>query len=306
MTLSPFTGLGTGNEESLPEGTPYIGGELEGRRVLAPLLNSGAPALTDQLKIATTFTRTADASVRVLNPGWVRDRTLREVRELVDDDDVARLLSRTLDGVSGSTRRTGGGVAHGSRLVDEVLRTVDGDDIDTLVLPGRSPSDLFGREIAERIAVQADCDVVVTNGEHGYEGVPSILVPIAGGPHSGLAADVARSVAEDCGAWIDVLHVVDGDAPADERELAEEYVDAASRRIGRPETTTTWVLEADDAAEAIIEQSRYYGLTVLGAPTTGRLRQFLSGSTSRSIRENAKSVVLSARNNTSSPSLGGG
>lgn len=304
MTLSPFTAPGAGSVEGLPEGRPYIGGELEGRRVLAPLLNSRVSALTDQLKIATTFARTADASVRVLNPGRVPERTLREVRNLVADDEV-RLLSRTLDGTSGSTGRAGGGVAHGSRLVDEVLRAVDGDDIDTLVLPGGSPSDLFGREIADRIAVQADCDVVVTNGKHGYEKVPSILVPIAGGPHSGLAADVARSVAEDCGAWIDVLHVVDGDAPADGRELAEEYVDAASRRIGRPETTTTWVLEADDTAEAIIEQSRYYGLTVLGAPTTGRLRQFLSGSTSRSIRANAESVVLSARNNTSSPSLDG-
>ncbi|QLG60579.1 universal stress protein [Halorarum salinum] len=300
MTLSPFTALGGG--DGLPEGAPYFGGELEGRRLMAPLLDVDAPALADQLGVAATLARIADASVGVLDPGWASERTLREARDRVADDDAARLLSRSLDG---STGRAGGRAAHGSRLVDEVLRAVDGDDVDTLVLPGGSPSDLLGREVAERIAVQADCDVVVANGEHGYGEAPSILVSIAGGPHSGLAADVARRVAEDWGAWIDVLHVVDGDASADERELAEEYVDAASRRIGRPGTTTTWVLEADDAAEAIVEQSRYYGLTVLGAPTTGRLRQLLSGSTSRSIRENARSVVLSARNNTGPYSLGG-
>ena len=57
------------------------------------------------------------------------------------------------------------------------------------------------------------------------------------------------------------------------------------------------MLEADDVAEAIIEQSNYYPLTVLGAPTKGRLRQFVLGSTTQDIRADAQSVVLVGRNN---------
>lgn len=109
-----------------------------------------------------------------------------------------------------------------------------------------------------------------------------------------MAAD-AQSIAADANAWIDVLHVVDEDAADRRRDEAAELVEDIYRRIARPETTTTWVLEAPDMVEAIAEQSRYYELTILGAPTKSRLRQFVSGSTNRSVRANARSVVLSAR-----------
>lgn len=96
------------------------------------------------------------------------------------------------------------------------------------------------------------------------------------------------------------VHVVDEDASDHRREMVDAYLKAAYRRIARPETTTTWVLEAADATETIIEQSAYYGLTVIGAPTRSRLRRFVSGSTNRSIRNNARSVILSAQSNSAS------
>lgn len=57
------------------------------------------------------------------------------------------------------------------------------------------------------------------------------------------------------------------------------------------------MLEADDVANVIIDQSEYYPLTVLGAPTKGRLRQFVFGSTAQDIRAGAQSAVLVGRNN---------
>lgn len=79
--------------------------------------------------------------------------------------------------------------------------------------------------------------------------------------------------------------------------IARGYLETAQQRIARPEKTTTRLLEADDVADAIVEQSAYYELTVIGAPTTGRLRRLIFGSTNRSIRGSARSVVLSARAN---------
>lgn len=91
--------------------------------------------------------------------------------------------------------------------------------------------------------------------------------------------------------------MIDGDASERQRNTAEVLIEDAYHRIGRPRTTTTWVLEVADPAGTIIEQSQYYGLTIIGAPTKGRLRRFISGSTNQSVRANAQSMVLSARNN---------
>ncbi|MFC7155014.1 universal stress protein [Halomarina halobia] len=296
MDFTPFTATWLGDGRDLPDGTAHIAGELTGERILVPLLAREAPAVTDQIEIAATLARATDASLHITNPIRVPEQTPMEFREQVATDDDHELLDWALNQASALTSRVDGGFLYSRRIVKGVLRTIATHDVDTLVLPGSSPKDLLRRKVTEQIAAHAECDVVVVNGRSGYGEVPSILLPIAGGPHSGLATDVARQIAEDCDAWIDILHVVEEDAPDRRRDAAEEYVDAAYERIERPETTTTWILEAADTVEAIIEQSRYYPLTVIGAPTKGSLRQFIYGSTNRSVRANARSVVLSAQN----------
>ncbi|MFT4889384.1 MAG: hypothetical protein ACI9YT_000293 [Halobacteriales archaeon] len=54
----------------------------------------------------------------------------------------------------------------------------------------------------------------------------------------------------------------------------------------------TWLLEAEDVAEAIVEQSADYDATVLGALRKGRLRRFLFGSTTGAVQDRAESAVL--------------
>lgn len=274
-----------------------IGGELGGEHILAPLLTHRVPALTDQIGIASALARATDATLSVAVPGG----TSPALRRRAPDD--GELLDRALERASRTASGPGGGLTSGRRIVADVNGAVATTDADTVVLPGESPGGILRGDASERVAAHADCDAVVVNGEPGFGSVPSILLPIAGGPHSGLAADVAGRVARDAGAWIDVLHVVGEDATAERRERADACVEAAARRIGRPETTSTWVLEADDPTDAIVEQSRYYSLTVVGAPTRGRLRRLVYGSTTESVRSQARSVVLSVRNNTERRSL---
>lgn len=280
-----------------------IAGELEGRHVLAPLLTSAFESVSDQLRVATALARPAEASLSVIDPNTT-GTVPTEYRPDVGDGDDRELIGWAIDRAADRTA-SGGGFTGGRSPVTGVLRAVESYGVDTLVLPGTSKGGLLRRGATERIAAQAGTDVVVVNGEPGYTDPASILLAVAGGPHSGLATDVARRVATDCGAWIDVLHVTGGDPPDRRRRVAEGFVENAARRIGRPETTSTWVLEAPDPAEAIAQQSRYYGLTVVGAPTTSRLRRFVHGSTNRSIRASANSVVLSARTANGADSLVG-
>ncbi|MFB6253062.1 MAG: universal stress protein, partial [Halobacteriaceae archaeon] len=61
--------------------------------------------------------------------------------------------------------------------------------MNTLVIPSGDRTGRLRKEVTEQIAAHADADVVVVNGKAGFETPPSILLPVAGGPHSGVAAD---------------------------------------------------------------------------------------------------------------------
>lgn len=301
---SPPVGRFTEHEGGTPDGAPLVAGRFDGEHILVPLLTRELPLLTDQLKVAATLARMADASLTVINPGAVPERTLDAYHHEVTDGDDTALLEWVVDRATEPCPQIDAEFRSTSSVVRGVVQTVRRHDIDTLILSGKSRADRLRKGVTEQIAAHADADVVVVNGQAGFRQTPSILLPVAGGPHSGFAADVARSVALGCDAWIDILHVIDENAPTHKRERADELVGKISQQIDRPETTTTWVLEAPDTTEAIVEQSQYYGLTVLGAPTTGRLRRFVFGSTNATVRANAGSVVLSARNNT--PTSGSG
>lgn len=303
MGLDRLAGDWFGTDAASTSEPAPIAGELEDGGILVPLLTPEIPTLADQIKVATTLARANDSPLHVVNPISVPEQTPKGLGHEVSDEADAELLDWAITEAGRMTDRVDGGMLYTRRLVNGVLHAISTNDVDTVVLPGHSAGHSLTGDAPERVAGRADCDTVVVNGRPGFDRGPSILLPVAGGPHSGLAADVAGRIAADAGAWVDVLHVVEEGATDRERERAEEYVEAASRRIGRPETTATWILEAEDLADAIIEQSRYYPLTVVGAPTKGRLRRFIHGSTNRSVRSNARSVVLSARNNTGTGSL---
>ena len=275
-------------------GSSHLGGD----QILVPLLTPDRATVSDQLRAAASFGRTTGGSLHVVNPATASRGDEFDLRQEFTAGDEQQLLEWAMDHApEGGPGPRGDGFAYTRGLLRGILGTIETTEIDTLVVPSGSQTGLVRRGLVERLALRADCNVITVNGQHGYGTVPSILLPVAGGPHSGLATDVADRIGADFDAWIDVLHVVDPDAPDRRREQARAHVDAAAQRIGRPESTSTWVLESPDVADAIVEQSQYYGLTVVGAPTKGRLRRFIAGSTNRQIRSNAHSVVLSARNN---------
>lgn len=294
MGFAPASML-VGGTHSFAERTAHSPGRLDGEHILVPLVTPVTPAVTDQLRVAASLARTAGASLHIVDPVTGPDVTTRVYSQGLSAEDERELLEWAVPHGGPSTARTASGLLNTHRLATDMLEAVETTDVDTLVVPSEGEKSLLRQGLTERLAVRADCHVVTVNGRRGYEQVPSILLAVAGGPHSGPATEVARRIAADSEAWIDVLHVVPENPPDHRLREAETYVADAVKRIGRPETTSKWILEAEDVPSAIIEQSRYYGVTVVGAPTKGRLRRFISGSTNRTIRNNARSVVLSAR-----------
>ena len=272
-----------------------IGGRLEGERVLIPILGLNESVLTDQVRVGMTLARATNGRVRIVDPvgegpdgHW--DRTPR-----TDQGATVDALAWTQERLEILRDNGSMGLFASRRIERRIRETVANEPWDTLVLPAKdTPSSLASRPL-RRLTERPPCDVISINGETAFRDFASILLPIANGPHSGLATDVAAAIAYDLDAELDVLHVIDPDADAEVRSTAERRIDTAVDRTGLSEGVSPWLLEATDPSRSIVEQSNYYGLTVIGAPTASRLHQFVYGSTSRVIRDRAESAVLATR-----------
>lgn len=147
------------------------------------------------------------------------------------------------------------------------------------------------RTPVEKLAATVDPLVVQTNGKRSAGTLTSILVPIGGGPYSGLAIDISKSIAIAHDAHIELLHVVpDSESIGDDTD--NEILNAGVSRLQEFDEYDTWLLEADNVADAIVEQSQYYPVTVIGGPQTPRLRRFVFGSKSMTVREAGSNGVI--------------
>ncbi|WP_418286573.1 universal stress protein [Halorubrum sp. DTA46] len=162
--------------------------------------------------------------------------------------------------------------------------------------------------------------------------VSSILVAVGPGPHSGATVDLARRVADATDAWLELFHVVPSDAaiaddrpdsenaeapsgssdPGDSADTAgrtspsalgevssdeytvagESLLSSARDRLGDFDRVDSWLVEDRTAAGAIVEQSPYYDLVVVGAPTTGTVGRFVFGSTTDTVVDDAEVPVV--------------
>lgn len=158
----------------------------------------------------------------------------------------------------------------------------------TATVVDREERGFFSRGRDEQ-TVAAGCHNVVGTRMDAFESPSSILVPVAKGPHSGLATRIAEAIARASGCWIELFHVVGEDAGEAERGDADALLDAYEHRLGDDVDVDHHVVEAADPAEEIIEHASYHDVTVLGAPEKGRLRRFLFGSTTDEVERDGES-----------------
>lgn len=148
-----------------------------------------------------------------------------------------------------------------------------GSTVDTLV--ERVPCDLY----VERIGAEAD-------------GVDSVLLPVAGGPHVAPAGRIAVAVARANDARVSVVSVDTGDGDAG------DYVTAAAEtlRAVDPEVSiTTAVLQGDSVADAVVEEADGHDVLVLGATRGSGLRRRILGSVPTRVAGRTDATLILAR-----------
>ncbi|MGM0606326.1 MAG: universal stress protein [Halobacteriota archaeon] len=152
--------------------------------------------------------------------------------------------------------------------------------------------DLLGTPAAN-VSTNSSVDVLTVGDRGAFDALASILVPVTDGPNSPLAVETGVALARAYDAALDLFHV---ETPAESSTDGEAILARTVESIDNKSELKidTWLYEAQDVAAAIIKQSEYYDLTVMGAPTSGRLQRFVFGSTSKAVQKGAVSPVIVA------------
>jgi len=253
---------------------------VSGPRILYPILQSESDTI---LHVAAAVAETIDGELVVGQVDVDDDYSYETSRDVARTVFQAQTDPQIEVGVEGHT-------LSGRNRLEAIVDAATTDQINIVVM-GDETSERLERQIAE----QTGCDTVVVNDRAPLGSIASILVPIAGGPHSGAAVNVASTLAEANDAWIELVHVLDGDDPETGREQADAILEAGRSQVPDGVDVDTRVIDADDAVDAIAEESRCHDLTVIGAPQKDRLRHLIFGSTATELRDELQNTVVMAR-----------
>lgn len=241
------------------------------------------------VRIVSVVIKSHDSPFSVYSDETIIDRYAGNSRELLDSalavapDDVrvddAQVVSRSVaDGVRTAVEET-----------DARALVVGWEDRD------RRTDAVLGSTI-DRLLERVPCDLYVERIGHEADGVDSVLLPVAGGPHVRPAVDVANAIAVRNDATVSFCSVVDDDTDSrtagDSIEQATTYLEDAS---GPPVRTESTIYDGGDVVETLLEAATDHDVVVFGATRQGALHRRLVGSIPRTVTRRTDRTVILAR-----------
>ena len=148
----------------------------------------------------------------------------------------------------------------------------------------------------DRLIERLPCDLYVEKIGAEADGVDSILLPVAGGPHVRPAAVVAKAIAAPNDATITVFSVASEDI---DREAAREYAARATAALraapGRAVEVESVVGDGGPIADRIVEVAADHDIIVFGTTRRSAFRRRLVGSIPRSVADRTDRTIIMAR-----------
>jgi nucleotide-binding universal stress UspA family protein len=260
-----------------------------GYRVLVPVANpSTLDALVD---FAAAVARRKKGEIIALH--------VVSQQEAASPEDARRSAEgrRTLlEETVGSLRDRSVAIHTMTRLSDDpaqaILDTARGEGCDLIIMgwQGYMRSVAFGRSLGhvlDPVIARAPCDVAIVKTK-GMDHPRRLMVPTAGGPNASLALDLALAFAWRNRGEVSLVTVVKkGQEEAGRRQLHKTLNSIKTRQRVRQE-----VLLGDDAARAILKESRDYDLIMLGATRETVFRQALFGTVPEHVAKRCPKTVI--------------
>ncbi|QCS44626.1 universal stress protein [Natrinema versiforme] len=269
--------------------------------ILVPIAN---PETADQLvstavDLATDTGRPLDLLTVIRVPEQL---PLSEGERLVSNE--RETLNYATELVSDQAVEVTSRIRFARSIASGILSVANERDIDTILMGWRGRPrrrDIILGSHLDHVLREAPCDVLVKRMDDN-EDIQRILLPVAGGPNTELAASMAGSLARVHDAEIHVIIVntpTESETARNERETTLENVIAGF--TGVPLITQETV-ESDSVSETIIKQSKTVDLVVLGATSEDLFRRSVIGSLPEQVGRQSESSVLMVKAHQNLPS----
>ena len=118
------------------------------------------------------------------------------------------------------------------------------------------------------------------------------LLPTAGGPNAQLAASILNSMAKDFNMSVTAGYILNENAPAEERNIAEERMDNALSKLNSEMELNKKIFESRSVAGGIAKASRQYDLIVIGAAKEPLFKKMLFGEIPEKVARYSPNSVL--------------
>ena len=229
---------------------------------------------------------------------------LSEGTAFVDEEDRA-VLSHAEELVEATGVPVESRIRYARNTATGIVGGAEEHDADLVVMGwrGRPPRRrvILGSYV-DSVLRNAPCDVLVTRIRTPRAAdVNGVLVPIASGPHTHLATELAGSIATRHDAHVTLMHVISENATDAEREDAAELLDQCKRLI-EDVSVEQVIAESDHIAGRITDETAIHDVTILGASEQGLLRGKLLGTISESVGRNAAGTAMIAQRHPSTTS----
>lgn len=248
----------------------------ERSRVLLPLRDFSDPEL---VRVASTLAAGAQGELILMHivevPSTLPPKTLRFSH--VDDKikELGRLEREAAQG--GVVTRSILKISH--RIYETILSTVAEEHVDLLILNWRgdrpsSEKRILGTNI-DYLVQRAPCDVVVVKSKGMKPEMASILLLAGPTWHTTYAASMAALIAQDRGAKVTLLTVVQDPSTEGAARRTSERLRAVCGALGV--TVEEKVLRSTNLLDAVADESKAHDLLVIGASSRWVLHRYAFG-----------------------------
>jgi amino acid transporter/nucleotide-binding universal stress UspA family protein len=162
--------------------------------------------------------------------------------------------------------------------------------------PERLHTSVFDDEVGW-IRRHAPCDVIELQ-DRGLEDVNKVTVVSDRGPYDPAKVTVADALAAESDAEVELLFAVDKDAPPQQRETLGDYLSELDSKFSSP--VSSRIIEYDDRALALIDESEDTDIVVVGAGDSG-LKGAVFGQPSERVIEGVEATAVAVRCEKSKP-----
>lgn len=261
--------------------------------LLVPIAN---PASADRLlATATDLARAFDMVIDVLHVVRVPPQlSMSDAPNVLDVD--TSFVFEMVDAINDSGLTATARIRYARSISKGIITATEDPSVSTALLGWRGRPqrrDIILGSYLDNVVNRAQSDVLIERVDEGGRSISSICLPVAGGPHTELAARVAGGIAHINDASVEVIHVIRPDGS--HSEGGETYIQLAMDAISYDVEVIGSLVEHEDVTSAIVDHSANHDLTVMGAAEEGLLSQALFGAIPERVGRDAMSGVLLAK-----------